>query len=577
MRTGFKRLLFALAATLIVAGSTVAHAQNCPTSPNYTPDFSANQTCLGLNGFNFNAISSVYPGFYPAVSTSATVLRLTPNQPYWVGTAWYNAQQSVAGAFTTTFAFQLTGNSQYGSADGIAFVIQNSPAGTTAAGPEGCGIGFGGSSSGCTPALGPQTGITNSLAVEFNTFPNPNVDPSGNSVSIQNCGGTGANSVDPSCTVASNANLPLTLADGNIHIVTVNYSGPSTKLLDVIIDSNDLFPGGVTFDLTTLGLANGNAWLGFTGSTGDAFSTQDILSWTFTPGAQTAVISQTSPTSLNFPNAAGSNVYSATAQLTAPYSTPEIQVQPILMSQSACDALVQVNFWPARCFVYENAENSGMNAAVMFSVTCPTSPGGTCGSNTNQFFAELGTVFEFAQAQNPYFIYPGILGPLNPFPGWLKGAGPNPLAPCTPPSSGPLFQSNQIDTFFIDNGTTKGKSAGTGSCWVATYDTPGEIWPGVTISSPQPTTYKLNQVVTANYTCSNPSTSKPLTSPTGPYLTAAVCTQATGTQNSCTQTSSGLTCTGTVVTSTKGLHIFEVTGIDSGGNQNLNAVIYNVK
>ncbi|HEY4815530.1 MAG TPA: hypothetical protein VIH58_12665 [Chthoniobacterales bacterium] len=33
----------------------------------------------------------------------------------------------------------------------------------------------------------------------------------------------------------------------------------------------------------------------------------------------------------------------------------------------------------------------------------------------------------------------------------------------------------------------------------------------------------------------------------------------------------------TVDNSSKGLQVFTVTGIDSGGNQNLNAVIYNVK
>ncbi len=84
-------------------------------------------------------------------------------------------------------------------------------------------------------------------------------------------------------------------------------------------------------------------------------------------------------------------------------------------------------------------------------------------------------------------------------------------------------------------------------------------------------------MVTAVYACTNPSTSKPPSSPVGPYLTAASCTQSPGTQASCTRNSNGLSCTGTVDTSTKGYHLFTATGIDSGGNQNINAVIYNVK
>jgi hypothetical protein len=568
-----KFVLAAIAALVVVTGSTTAWAQ-CPTSPNYLPDFSSNQACLTLNG-----TTPGYPGFYTAVSGSGTVLRITPNSTDTAGSAWFTTQQPVSGAFSTTFTFQLTGgNTGDSPADGIAFLIQNAATGAASLGPEGCGIGFGDSSSGCAPPTG---GITNSLAIEFNTFLNPGVDPSNNDVTIQNCSGTGANSVDPTCTVVGgvNSNLPVTMADGNVHSVTINYSGPSTKLLDVILDNTDLFPGGVVFDLTTISLNSGNAWVGFTAATGGGDDNQDILSWTFTPQAQTAVVTTNAPATLSFPNAAGNNVYDYTAQLTQQYPTPVVQVQPILMTQAACDALVQKNFWPARCFVYENAENSGMDAAVMFSVTCPNSPGGTCGSATEQnFFATLGTDFEFLQSENPYFVYPGIFGLLNPFPGFLKGAGPVPTAPCTPPTTGPLFQSNQIQGFFIDEGHTTGGSGGGASCWVATYDTPGEAPPGIKIASPKFTTYTKGQVVTAAYTCNNPVTSQPTTNPTGPYLTAATCTQSTGVENlPCNQTGSGLSCTGSVDTSTRGLHTFVVTGIDSGGNTNVNAVLYNVK
>ncbi|HXM64701.1 MAG TPA: L-type lectin-domain containing protein [Terriglobales bacterium] len=577
MKVGIMRFMVmaAIAAVAVVVGSSAAWAQTCPTSPNYTPDFSSNQTCVTLNG-----TTTGYPGFYTAVSGSGTVLRLTPNSTDTAGSAWFNAQQPVGtGTFSTTFTFQLTGaNTSWGPADGITFVIQNSPPpGTNALGPDGCGIGFGDDTLiGCTSSTG---GIPNSLVVEFNTFLNQGIDPNNNDVTIQNCSGTLPNSVDPSCSIAVNSNLPSTMTDGNVHSVTINYSGPATKLLDVTLDNVDLFPGGVFFDLTTLGLNSGSAWVGFTASTGGGDDNQDILSWTFIPQAQTAVISTTQTAILNFPNAAGTNVYDANALLTQTYPTPVIQVQPILISQAACDALVQKNFWPARCFVYANAENSGLNSSVLFQVTCPTSPGGTCGSAAEQdFFAELGTDFQYQQSENPFFVYPGIFGPLNPFPGWLKGGSG--LTPCTP-TGGPLFQSNQIDTFFIDTATTRGKSGGGGSCWVATYDTPGEQTPGIKISTPTFTTYTLNQVVTANYACSNPTTSKPATSPTGPYLTVATCTQselppAKNNTNSCNFQNGQLVCTGPVDTSTLGFHTFIVTSDDSGGNQNIDAVIYKV-
>ena len=577
----------AIAVLMAVAGGTAAWAQSCPTSPNYYPDFTSNQSCLTPNN---NGADPGYPGFYPVVTPPppppvvSTVLRLTPNATFTAGSAWFNTPQPVSGAFSTTFMFELTGgNTDLSPADGIAFVIQNSA--LNALGPDGCGIGYGDDTSGCATTTG---GIPNSLVVEFDTYQNLD-DPNNNHVAIQSCG-TSPNSSDNlpgglpgPCNLAINANLPITLADGNYHTVTITYTGASTTLLDVILDGTDLFPGGITINLATLlSLNSGNAWVGFTAATGGGDDNQDILNWTFTPQAQTAVISQTQLTTLNFPNSSGNNVYDYNAQLTAPYPTPVVQVQPILMTQAACDAIVQQSFWPARCFVYENAENSGLDAAVMFAVTCPNSPGGSCGSSSNQnFFATLGTDFEFLASENPFFVYPGIFGLLNPFPGWLKGSGPNPQNPCTPPPSGPLFTSNQVATFYIDGGHTTGGSGGTGSCWVATYDTPGEFPPGITITTPTFTNYLQNQVVTASYTCYNPITSKPTTSPTGPYLTAASCTQsefppAPSNTNSCTSPPGPIQCTGPVDTSTLGLHTFFVTGIDSGGNTNVDAVVYNV-
>jgi hypothetical protein len=263
------------------------------------------------------------------------------------------------------------------------------------------------------------------------------------------------------------------------------------------------------------------------------------------------------------------------------------------MTQAACDALVQVNFWPARCFVYKNAENPGLDSAVVFAVTCPDSPGETCGSAAVQnFFAQLGTGFTFSYSDNPFFFYPGFDSLLNPFPGWLKWplpAYPTPLSPISPPAIGAM--SNQISGFTIDPHVV-GPSGGGGSYWVATYDTPGEVGPGlqagpgIKITSPAGS-YPPNTVVNASYTCSNPSTSKPLSSATGPYLTAASCTQSTGKQTNCTFTQigqlgpgnlGGLSCTGTFTTpAKKGTYLFGVTAIDSGGNQNLGAATYTVK
>jgi Legume lectin domain len=614
MKLGIARfgILTAIVGLAVLMGNTTARAQ-CPSSPNYYPDFTSNESCLTLNSPSPNPYPG-YPGFYSVITppqnqSVATVLRLTPNETFTSGSAWFTAQQPVGSAFSTTFIFEISDPLTF-NADGLAFVIQNSSttALDTGGSSDGCGIGYGEDNTGCSLTSG---GIPNSLAIEFDTYQNED-DPNNNHVAIQSCG-TAANSSDnlvggvigmpEPCNLAINANLPITLADGNPHTVTITYapsslsncpaipSGPQQgstycSTLDVIVDGTDLFPGGVQVNLSTLlSLNSGNAWVGFTAATGGGDDLQDILSWTFTPGAQSGVLSMETPTTLTFANASGSPAYSFNGQLTSP-TDPTMMVQPIPISQAACDKLVQVNFFPARCFNYESALNASQDSAIMFAVTCPGSPGGTCGSTEDaDFFAVLGTSFQFAYAQNSLFAYPGIIGPLNPFPGWLKGGSGT--SPCTVPASGPLFLSNQVISFVIDKANTQGNSGGTGSCWVATYDTPGEIWPAITISSPTVTTsYPPSTAETATFTCNNPLTSQPLSSPTGPYLSAASCqpSPSTGTPH-CTFTATqgpanpgGLACTSSFVTPAKsGVYAFAVTAIDSGGNQNVNVVLYKVK
>jgi uncharacterized repeat protein (TIGR01451 family) len=316
-------IVAAIAVLMVAVGSTAAWAQTppCPGSPNYSPDFTGatftvvggGPGCLTAN----NNGDAGYPGLYPVVNPPApppvvaTVLRLTPNSVYTAGSVWYNAPQQVSAAFSTTFTFELSGSNTPVSADGIAFVIQGS--GTFALGPDGCGMGFGTGS--CS--AGPPAGISNSLAVAFKTYDDGDDFNNGNTVLI-NSQGTNPNCIGDSCTIAYNNNLPnapnsetpINLADGYAHTATISYtltqplatgSCLSNPCLDVVLDGNDLFNGGVPVNLSTLlSLANGGAYVGFTGGTGGDDLNQDILSWTFTPQqVQGAPINPSNPSSLN--------------------------------------------------------------------------------------------------------------------------------------------------------------------------------------------------------------------------------------------------------------------------------------
>ncbi|MFY9527527.1 MAG: L-type lectin-domain containing protein [Candidatus Acidiferrales bacterium] len=256
------------------------------------PNFSS-RTNLTLNG---NAA--------PSGTGTSTVLRLTPNVAGQVGSVWFNTQQVVSNGFTTTFQFRIS-NPSTPPADGLAFVIQNSAASTTAIGPGGGGIGYG------TNLDSSGTGITDSLAVEFDTFQNTG-DPNANHVAVQSCG-TGANSSDETalfgdsetpCNLGTNSELPITLADGNVHTVVINYDPTSSDACDggpalkVYLDGNTPVLRACVNVATRLSLGTGGtAWVGFTGATGADDEDNDILNWSFTPhrGQTTNVILNFTP------------------------------------------------------------------------------------------------------------------------------------------------------------------------------------------------------------------------------------------------------------------------------------------
>ncbi len=588
MKTAFARLITAVGiATLIAFAGNVAWAvPSCPAFPTFSPDFSSNQYCLSLNGFN-NAVPPYTgsPSFQPPVTSEppvSTVLRLTANQQSWAASAWYQTPQPVAGGFSTTFAFQLGSTSDY-TADGFALLIQNSPAGLTALQGGGGSLGF--------------DGMPNSIAIEFNTFYNEGIDFSGDDVTIQNCGGASPNSVSYTCSLGHyDLSDSIYLADGNVHVATVTYNPsaqspncgediPSCPMLDVILDGTDLFPGGVPFDITSIGLNGSNAFVGFTAATGGGDDDQDILSWVLSPqgGSQSGTVNQGQTTTFNFGGGfqAGSSTsgYDFTAEETDTTQTVQMQVTGIPMTQQACNTLVHGNasFGLAQCLVYQNGGGQSSDTAVMFEVTCP--PNGSCGSASNPFDSTLGTDFNFTCSENsplqcgpppaPFSFGLPNLTSVDGLPeiGFLKGDGPDPIHPCTPyPNNTPaLFQSNQIESFTLGDisGGAKGGGKGTTSCWLVTYLTGGEL-PSASITQPaNGGVYTLNQTVNASYSCSAVNNSGVNNGVAGPYLTVSSCTGpvASGSPFS---------------TSTPGTNTFTVTVTDSALNTSTQTVTYTV-
>jgi Bacterial lectin len=249
-----------------------------------------------------------------AVASGGGALQLTASVGNQVGSAWAVAPETVLNGFTTQFQFQFT-NPSNPPADGIAFVIQNVPTNPLGAigftGGNGGAIGYGGDDANNDVAAG----ITNSLAIEFDSYQN-GWDPDPDHVAVQTCG-TGYNTSHhgqncPNTSTTSTLGitaagalkaLGITITDGNVHTVNIIYNPLGTACftqnsgnLCIYLDPPATSPTPVlqvTADLSTIGLTNGMAYVGFTGATGGSYETQDILSWTFTPATANTTMTLT--------------------------------------------------------------------------------------------------------------------------------------------------------------------------------------------------------------------------------------------------------------------------------------------
>ena len=214
-----------------------------------------------------------------SASRVGSFIRLTPSESMTTGSAWSKQLFNIKNGFTSEFSFRMSNgvngfdDGSPAGADGISFVIQNTD--TFAIGSFGGGIGF--------------EGISNSIAIEFDTFKNPESpynDENGSHIAVF-CNGRKPNVANhkSKANLATTSNIPILKADSTVYYAKIEYN-IEPGMLKIYFDTTNKFINPV-IELTNikldslLDLSNGfNAYAGFTSATGSSREIHDILSWT---------------------------------------------------------------------------------------------------------------------------------------------------------------------------------------------------------------------------------------------------------------------------------------------------------
>ncbi len=204
-------------------------------------------------------------------------LRLTPDNAEQSGEAWFRYRQSVGSGFSTSFGLHLNkpgGEDYYYGADGLAFVVQNSPTGSGAVGTGENGL----------PGQ--------ALNVKFDTWQNEG-EPGYASLQIRtgttiletvNLGATPGITLDP----PPIEGIPTLTSRGDVepYPVEITYVPGALNVwfqgVQVIQD--------LAVDLAAIGAVdvNGEAFVGFMARTGGLSHNSDITEWFLTEGAPVA-------------------------------------------------------------------------------------------------------------------------------------------------------------------------------------------------------------------------------------------------------------------------------------------------
>jgi hypothetical protein len=201
---------------------------------------------------------------------------------------WFNTPMQI-NAFKASFQYQAVPISGLSPADGLALVLQNSPAGTGALGGGGGGLGYG--------------GLTASVALSLNIYGTPGV--------AFNTGGN---------TGGYTPTAPVNIAGGDLIQVDVNYDGNTISVtLSNTVDATTFATNIAAGDITSA-IGGNLAYVGITAATGGEAAEQQIRNFRFIPIPSATGTAVGSNVLLSWPGTIGGYGVATSSTITGTYT-----------------------------------------------------------------------------------------------------------------------------------------------------------------------------------------------------------------------------------------------------------------
>jgi hypothetical protein len=225
-----------------------------------TYEISSSSTILVNDSAGFSSLGGLNP--VGTVTLTNNALQLSVAAGGLQGNAVWNTAPLNVQAFTTDFYFQETS----ATADGFTFTLQNSPAGLSAVGSGGSGLGY--------------KGLASSVAVKFDLFDNmgEGIDSTG----------FYTNGAAPTIPTIDMTGSGVNLHGTDILHAHITYDGTTLALALSDTVTSASFTASTAINIPGI-VGGATAYAGFTAGASNLGATQSILNWTYVAGSGSAL------------------------------------------------------------------------------------------------------------------------------------------------------------------------------------------------------------------------------------------------------------------------------------------------